>query len=594
MKTRKRSAAVVALAAGLALIAAACGSDSESKTTSAESTPTTAGSATTAAATTTAGGATTAAPATTSGGTTGSSVPAAAGAGMKITYTISPDAVWDDGSKITVKDFQCTFDATMGTTGTLSTTGYDQITSVEQGANDHEVVVTLKTVYAPYKNLFGNPGPMKAAAFPNGCKDVSADMQSSIPFASRPYKMDSWSPDQVVFTTNDKYWGADKAKVAKVVMVPKADTDTELASLKAGEVDFIFPQAANGITEALTDPNIKYTPGYGTNYEGLWFQQQTGPFSDAAFRQGFAHSIDRELILKNIYDPLFPGGPLLNCGPWVPNIGNWCDQSNFADFQDPAAGEKALTDGGYKKNSDGMWEKDGKVPEIRWMVNAGNKRREDTQALMIPEFKKAGFNVVPDNCDAACVFQKRLPALDYDLGMYIQTASPDPTVTSILACESIPTVSGGAGQNNSGWCNEDATTLMHESDQELDVTKREGQIHQIGKYLADDAVMVPLYQFPNIAAWRTDKLDGPIDADAANYQAFQNINEWTVKSGDQITIGAEQWPDCTNPITQCANSSWMVWTTTMKTLINAFDTTGDGNYAVTPLLTGEPKVEVLS
>ena len=32
----------------------------------------------------------------------------------------------------------------------------------------------------------------------------------------------------------------------------------------------------------------------------------------------------------------------------------------------------------------------------------------------------------------------------------------------------------------------------------------------------------------------------------------------------------------------------------MKTLINAFDTTGDGNYAVTPLLTGEPKVEVLS
>ena len=64
---------------------------------------------------------------------------------------------------------------------------------------------------------------------------------------------------------------------------------------------------------------------------------------------------------------------------------------------------------------------------------------------MIPEFKKAGFNVIADNCDAACVFQKRLPALDYDLGMYIQTASPDPTVTSILACESIPSdANGGA------------------------------------------------------------------------------------------------------------------------------------------------------
>jgi peptide/nickel transport system substrate-binding protein len=457
------------------------------------------------------------------------------------------------------------------------------------------VVVSLKSVYAPYKLLFGNPGPLKAAAFPNGCKDVSADMLTSIPFASRPYKMQSWSPDQVVYVTNDKYWGSDVAKVAKVVMVPKADTDTELASLKSGEVDFIFPQAANGITEALNDPNIKYTPGYGTNYEALWFQQKTGPFSDAAFRQGFAHMIDRDEILKNIYDPLFPGAPLLDCGPWVPNIGKWCDQSNFATFADAAVGEKALTAGGYTKNSDGMWEKGGKVPQIRWMVNAGNKRREDTQALMIPEFKKLGFDVVADNCDAACVFQKRLPSMDYDLGMYIQTAAPDPTVTSILSCESIPSdANGGAGQNTAGWCNEDATKLMVESDQELDVTKREAQIHEIGKYLATDAVMVPLYQFPNIAAWRTDKLGGPVDADAANYQAFQNINEWTLTSGDQITIGAEQWPDCVNPITQCANSSWMVWTTTMKTLMNAYDTTSDGNFKVTPLLTGEPKVEVLN
>ena len=596
MKTRKRSAAVVALAAGLALVAAACGSDSESKTTSAESTPTTAGSATTAAATTTTGGsATTTKASTAPSGTASTGSTPAAGAGMTITYEINPDAVWDDGSPITVKDFQCVFDATMGTTGTLSTAGYDQITSVEQGKDDHEVVVNLKTVYAPYKNLFSNPGPLKAAAFPNGCKDVSADMQSSIPFASRPYKMDSWSPDQVVYVTNGEYWGDDVAKVGKVVMVPKADSDTELASIKSGEVDFIFPQAFAGATAALTDPNIKYVPGYGTNYEALWFQQNSGPFSDDAFRQGFAHMIDRESVLKNVYDPIFPGGPLLNCGPWVPNIGNWCDQSNFENFQDVAAGEKALTDGGWTKNSDGMWEKDGKVPEIRWMVNSGNKRREDAQALLIPLFKQSGFNVVADNCDAACVFQKRLPAMDYDLGLYIQTAAPDPSVTSILACENVPSdANGGAGQNTAGWCNEDATTLMHESDQELDVAKREEQIHEIGKYLATDAVMVPLYQFPNIAAWRTDKLDGPIDADAANYQAFQNINEWTTKSGDQITIGAEQWPDCTNPITQCANSSWMVWTTMMKTLINAYDTTSTGEYDVTPLLTGEPTVEVLS
>src|SRR4029078_5845051 len=131
-----------------------------------------------------------------------------------------------------------------------------------------------------------NPGPLKAAAFPNGCTDVSADMQSIIPFASRPYKMDSWSPDQLVLVENDAYWGDDVAKTAKVVMIPVTDADTELAALRSGEVGFIFPQASNGITNALEDPNITYSPAFGSTYAAFWFQQHTGALAVAAFAHG--------------------------------------------------------------------------------------------------------------------------------------------------------------------------------------------------------------------------------------------------------------------------------------------------------------------
>ena len=212
-------------------------------------------------------------------------------------------------------------------------------------------------------------------------------------------------------------------------MVPRDET-----ALLSGEVDFIFPQGFAGLTDTLdSNPDISYTPGYGTNYEGLYFQQNEGPFADDDFRQAFAKSIDRNLILASIYDPIFPGGPLLNCGLWVPTIGPWCDDSVFGNedgtdaFYDPAGAEQILTDAGWEKNGEGFWAKDGaEAPTIRWMVNTPNPRREDTQALLIPELQAAGFNVVPDNCDAACVFQQRLPALDYDLAMYINTAQPDP------------------------------------------------------------------------------------------------------------------------------------------------------------------------
>lgn len=51
-------------------------------------------------------------------------------AGMTITYDIAPEAVWDDGTPITVADFKATWEATLNTPGSLSTSGYDQITAV--------------------------------------------------------------------------------------------------------------------------------------------------------------------------------------------------------------------------------------------------------------------------------------------------------------------------------------------------------------------------------------------------------------------------------------------------------------------------------
>jgi len=67
--------------------------------------------------------------------------------------------------------------------------------------------------------------------------------------------------------------------------------------------------------------------------------------------------------------------------------------------------------------------------------------------------------------------------------------------------------------------------------------------------------------------------------------------ESNVKRGGEIVLGAEQFPQCVNPITQCANSSWMVWTTAFPLLPSVWDTSADG-YEITPLVTEEPTVEL--
>jgi peptide/nickel transport system substrate-binding protein len=604
----RRTKRLVAFSAGLALVAvaAACGDDDDGGGAATSAAPgTTGGGAETTAAPPTTGAATTTPGSTTPGsttpgtGTSGGSAPAG-GAAMTVTIDINPDAVWEDGSPITWEDFQCTYQANLNTPGSLTTTGWDKITSVEAGDSDQQVVVTFSETYAPYKQLFssaaGGEGVIKKAAVED-CNDVSSDFRTELPISGRPYKIDSWSKSQLILSPNENYWGDDKPVTDQVVMVPLEDQETEIAALLSGDVDFIYPQFTDTLASSF-EGQQGIEPGIvlGTDFEGFYFQSNEGPFADPVFRTAFAKSIDRDAVFQQIYQPIFSAagveGGLLQCGPITP--GAYCFDSFANNTYDPQGAEQMLTDAGWEKDGQGFWAKDGQAPEIRWMINTGNLRRENTQAYLVPLLQQAGFNVVPDNGSAEEVFQQRLPGLDYDLAMYISTVAPDPQfLTSSFTCAQVPSEKNNfQGANSTGWCNEEASADLEEADRTVDEQARAELIHSALDLMASDWAMLPLVQYPRSGVWRTQNVAGPIDQDLANFMAFQNVNEWEDVDGDgKIVIGAEQWPGCLNPVTECANSSWYVWTTAFKVLPGVWDTTADGEFVPTNLVVGEPTVE---
>ena len=196
---------------------------------------------------------------------------------MTLTIKLNPDAVWDDGTPITSADLECTCKATLNTPGSITTAGYDKITSID--ASDPQTAVVTFTRAVRGRTRTCSPatgGIIKKDAVAN-CDDISGDLQdthpvlrSSVEAGVVEHGPDGPRPQRQVLGQ-----GRHRPRPRKVVMVPKADSDTEINSLKSGEVGMIFPQAFAGITDALNDPNIKYTPGYGTNYEGLYFQQSS-------------------------------------------------------------------------------------------------------------------------------------------------------------------------------------------------------------------------------------------------------------------------------------------------------------------------------
>ncbi len=50
---------------------------------------------------------------------------------------------------------------------------------------------------------------------------------------------------------------------------------------------------------------------------------------------------------------------------------------------------------------------------------------------------------------------------------------------------------------------------------------------------------------------------------------------------------------CLNPVTECANSSWYVWTVAFPLLPGIWDSTNEQTFEITNLVTEEPVVEVL-
>lgn len=592
MARTSRTTKVLALLLGLSVVGAACGDSGNKSSSTSAAAGTTAASGTTAA-----GGATTAAPETTAaagktGGTItlgaeqwpecinpitqcsnsswmhwavdehvlprlmeldkdGNFVPSPVLAGeptlsgdgtgsgtgpFSVTYKISPDAVWDDGSPITSADVEFSFQAQMKTTGAVSTAGYDQIDRVDT-TDPKTAVIVFKKPYADWQDIEGGNSNylLKKAAFSG--VDLKDEMATAIPFSGQPFKLESFSKDQAVLVPNDKFWDASrKPKVDKVVVVPLADQDTELNALLAGEVDAIYPQPSPGITDKLNKSGIKYQFGAGTTYEGIWLTQKStknpkSPLADKAVREALFFAINRQEILDKVIHPSFPDTQMLNCGGWVPTVGKWCNQNDFADVKyDPAKVDSILTGDGWAKGSDGIYAKNGQKLQLTWQTVAGNKRRESIQALIIPELKALGIEVTADNSDADTLFQTRLPNLDTEMAIYAQTASPDPSVTSIFACENIPSAANNnTGQNDVAWCNQQATDLMHKSDATPDPTARADLIHQIGALIRSDAVWLPFYQLPLITAWNSDKLAGPVGSyTSAPNGGFENIWAWSL------------------------------------------------------------------
>jgi peptide/nickel transport system substrate-binding protein len=455
-----------------------------------------------------------------------------------VTFKIDPRATWADGKPITSEDVDFTWRAIMNTTGAYTTVGYDQIQSIDT-SDPKTAVIKFKKVFVDWPDLFGGvyQGILEKAAFPNADAqkpNLKDEMQDAIPFSGGPWVLKSWSKDQAVLVRNDKYYGK-VPLLDQVTIVPRTDQATEIQSLMTGEVSAIYPQPSDVslLDQVASNPSVKAIGSDGGYFEALWFNFNSAPMNDAKVREALLYAMDRQAIVDAIIKLNNPSAQVLNCGfVAFPNIGNWCQTKPFEQFNyDPAKAKQILESDGYSCTATPCT-KGGKPLTIEYSTVATNTRRTTTQELLQNKAKAAGFAFKIKNYEAGVLFGDIGPKGKFTLADYATGGSVDPSVTSTLACENIPTTKNQFGGGNWGrWCDKQATDLMHQSDQELDPAKRLDLLNQVYAAEARDFISLPLYVLPNVGAWRIDKIAGPIsDYIPSNLGMFWNMNLWYLAS----------------------------------------------------------------
>lgn len=209
--------------------------------------------------------------------------------------------------------------------------------------DDHTVAITTKrpASYFPYMVvyiLFTSP-----ASFEAGGKDW-AKVALLPPAGTGPFKITKVVPRQSVeLVKNDGYWDkAGMAHVDKVVLLPMPESNTRMAALRSGQVDWIEVPPPDGIP-SLKQAGFKITTG---SYPHVWpwffnMGAKNSPVADVRVRQALNYCIDREGIVSLLAGTAEPSVGWLK--PSDPNFGNPVNHYKL----DPAKGKALLAEAGY-------------------------------------------------------------------------------------------------------------------------------------------------------------------------------------------------------------------------------------------------------
>ncbi len=406
---------------------------------------------------------------------------------------LNPKAVWEDGTPITVADYEATWKALNGTNEAyqvVSTTGWDQIGSVEQGSDEFDVKVTFSSVFADWRSLFG--GTVLPAAIANDPTVFNSGFTAKAMPSSGPYVISNIDQTgQVVTLTPNPVWWGEKPKLDTILfkVVSQAQQGSSFANK---EIDALYISAnADLYATAKSRDDAEIQATNGLTWTHVTMNAKSGPLSDVNVRKAVASVVNREQIAAAANTPV--GVPAVTQGDYIFMNG----QKGYQDKalpHDTAAAEGFLKDAGYTKDGD-SWTKDGEALKLTVTVPADTatyiQRAEQVQA----DLNEFGIPVDLTTVPAAQYFSDYVIPGNFEMVTFSWQGTPFPISSSEALFYPLD-----SGQNFTGTTDDKLGDLWTRANTELDPAKRIDIAKEINDTIWSYVPMFPIAPLPNVWA----------------------------------------------------------------------------------------------
>ena len=466
-------------------------------------------------------------------------------------YQLSPDAVWSDGTPITADDFEFTWRANRsgdpadgGCAANLSTTGFQDIASVDGSGDDNKTVtVTYETPFADWQSVWGD-GLLPAHLMDNAdpvalCETITQGWPAAEGFPSEisggPWQLKADGIDVggqiLVLTPNPEWWGEGPQLEQLIIQNIGNDPTTAVQGIQSGELGVIYPQPQLDLVEQVDAlaPNVNSEITFGLSFEHVDFNSQDPHLGDLAVRQAFTRALDREEIVDQTVGQFSSDAQVLQNRIYFNNQPQYQDTAPQEYKAQDVAGAKQLLEGaGYTLGADGIYTHPDRGPlNIQIDTTANNPLRQTTIEVMIPQLREAGinatFNANPD-IFAGAESPTSLEAGGFQAALFAWVGSPFRADTqSIYGSPQGDNIQ----QNYSRQGTPEIDALFAEFVSQPDTEAQVELGNQIDALLWDQVATVPLYQKPTYIAYQSS-IEG-VEDNSTEWGPLWNSETWTVQ-----------------------------------------------------------------